>query len=240
MYRSSCVLILAATVLLACLPSRSQNIPGSPSSSTVQADSRQRPLDPAPEFHERNPRYILRTSDSFDISFTFSPEFNQTVVVEPDGFVTFRGAGSAHVAGETLPELTETIKKAYIGILHDPSVTVALKDFEHPYFIAAGQVAKPGKYDLRGNISLTEAVNVAGGFTESSKHSQVLLFRHVGDDKVEARIFDVKKMLASRDLAEDPQLQPGDMLFVPQNAISKIRKYLPTSSMGLYANPLAP
>jgi polysaccharide export outer membrane protein len=235
MLRMSYVLTLVAWATLMCLPAPAQNTAGDLPSSPAKADAPERP-----EFHQRNPRYILRTSDSFDVTFTFSPEFNQTVVVEPDGYVTFRGAGSVHVAGQTLPELTETIKKAYTGILHDPLITVALKDFERPYFIAAGQVAKPGKYDLRSDISLTEAVNIAGGFTESSKHSQVLLFRHVGDNKVEAQIFDVKKMLASRNLQEDPHLMPGDMLFVPQNYISKIRKFLPTSSMGLYANPLTP
>ena len=235
MLRMSYVLTLVAMATLMCVPASAQNTAGDLLPSPAKADAPERP-----EFHQRNPRYILRTSDSFDVTFTFSPEFNQTVVVEPDGYVTFRGAGSVHVAGQTLPELTETIKKAYTGILHDPLITVALKDFERPYFIAAGQVAKPGKYDLRSDISLTEAVNIAGGFTESSKHSQVLLFRHVGDNKVEAQIFDVKKMLASRNLQEDPHLMPGDMLFVPQNYISKIRKFLPTSSMGLYANPLTP
>jgi len=229
---------LVVSTALVCLPSHAQNSNLSPTSA--MADSPRLAADSHPEFHERNPRYILRTSDSFDVTFTFSPEFNQSLVVEPDGFVTFRGAGSVHVAGLTIPQLTEAIKKAYAGILHDPLVSVVLKDFEKPYFIAAGQVAKPGKYELRSDLSLTEAVNIAGGFTEASKHSQVLLFRRVGDNKVEAQVFDIKKMLASRNLQEDPHLLPGDMLFVPQNTISKIRKYLPTSSMGLYANPLTP
>jgi polysaccharide export outer membrane protein len=229
---------LVTSAVLVCLPSHAQNIPGGSSSTTAMADSSRQLVDSHPEFHERNPRYILRTSDSFDVTFTFSPEFNQTLVIEPDGYVTFRGAGSVHVAGLTIPQLMDTIKKAYAGTLHDPLVSVVLKDYEKPYFIAAGQVAKPGKYDLRSDLSLTEAVHIAGGFTESSKHSQVLLFRRVGDNKVEAQVFDLKKMLASRNLQEDPHLLPGDMLFVPQNSISKIRKYLPTSSMGLYANPL--
>jgi len=227
-------------VVLVCLPTHAQNNLDSSSSTTAMADSPRQPADSHPEFHERNPRYALRTSDSFDVNFTLSPEFNQSLVIEPDGYVTFRGAGSVHVAGMTIPQLTDAIKKAYTGILHDPVVSVVLKDFERPYFIAAGQVAKPGKYDLRSDLSLTEAVNIAGGFTESSKHSQVLLFRRVSDNKVQAQVFDIKKMLASRNLEEDPHLLPGDMLYVPQNAISKIRKYLPTSSMGLYANPLTP
>jgi polysaccharide export outer membrane protein len=181
----------------------------------------------------------LRKGDSFDVDFAFSPELNQTVVVQPDGYVTLRSAGSLHVEGQTVPQLTGTIKKAYAGILHDPVVTVALKDFEKPYFVAAGQVGKPGKYELRSDTTLVEAVNIAGGFTDASKHSQVLLFRRVSNEMVEARVFDVKKMLASHNLQEDPHLLPGDMLFVPQNSISKIRRYLPTSSVGIYANPIA-
>jgi polysaccharide export outer membrane protein len=191
-------------------------------------------------FEQRNPRYVLRNGDSFEVAFRFSPEFNETVTIEPDGYITLQQIGSLHVIGQTLPELTETIKKAYTGILNDPTVTITLKEFEKPYFIAAGQVAKPGKYELRTDLSLVEAVNVAGGFLETSKHSQVVLFRRVSNDRVETHVFDVKKMLVSKNLEEDPQLLPGDMVYVPQNVISKIRKYLPTSSLGLYASPLTP
>jgi protein involved in polysaccharide export with SLBB domain len=44
-------------------------------------------------------------------------------------------------------------------------------------------------------------------------------------------------MLASRNLEEDFELQPGDLLFVPQNRISKIRKYLPVSSLSTFFTP---
>jgi polysaccharide export outer membrane protein len=65
----------------------------------------------------------------------------------------------------------------------------------------------------------------------------VLLFRRASDQWTEARIINVKKMLNSGDLQEDPELKPGDMLFVPKNALSKIKPFLPTSSLGIYANP---
>jgi polysaccharide export outer membrane protein len=239
MLRQIFIFTLVVTTL-ACTLSRAQNIPAHPSSNALDADRPEGSIDRDPGFQERNPRYVLRSGDSFDVDFTFSPEFDQTVIVGPDGYVTFRGAGSRHVAGQTLPQVTETIKQAYSGILSEPAITVLLKDFEKPYFIAAGQVAKPGKYELRSDLSLVEAVNIAGGFTDSSKHSQVLLFRRMTRDMVETRVFDVKKMLASRNLKEDPYLLPGDMLFVPQNSISKIRRYLPTSSLGLYTNPMIP
>ena len=100
--------------------------------------------------------------------------------------------------GLTLDEFREAVRRAYAGYLHDPQVAVALKDFEHPYFVAGGEVGKPGKYELRGNTTIMEAVEIAGGFTHEAKHSQVLLFRRVNDDLVEARVFNLKKMLKER------------------------------------------
>jgi polysaccharide export outer membrane protein len=111
---------------------------------------------------------------------------------------------------------------------------VVLKDFEKPYFVADGQLAKPGKYELRGEVTLTQAVAIAGGFTESAKHSNVLLFRRVSDQWLEAKVINVKKMQKSGNLAEDPVLHPGDMLFVPKNALSKFQRYIPTASLGTY------
>ena len=137
--------------------------------------------DSTSTFNDRYPRYKLRPGDMFDVSFELSPEFNQTVSVQPDGFITLRGVGDVRVQGQTVPELTETLRKAYGQILHDPLISVTLKDFEKPYFIADGQIGHPGKYDLRGDTTLTEAIAIAGGFNDSAKHSQVLLFRRVSD-----------------------------------------------------------
>ena len=190
-----------------------------------------------PSFRTRNLRYKLESGDSFDVSFELSPEFNQTVIVQPDGFITLRGIGDVQVAGQTVPELTATLHNAYNRILHDPLISVTLKDFQKPYFIADGQVARPGKYDLRGDTTLTQAVAMAGGFLDTAKHSQVLLFRKAQEGWYSAKIFDVKEMEKRGDLHEDPELHPGDMLFVPKNRFSKIKPFLPSSSMGTYIRP---
>lgn len=187
--------------------------------------------------HERYPRYKLRKGDSFELDMEFSPEFNQTVVVQPDGYITLKGVGSIHVEGETVPELTETIKLAYSKTLHDPVIAISLKDFEKPYFVATGQVERPGKYDLRSDLTVTEAVAIAGGFTEKAKHSQVVLFRPSPLGGYEAKLINIKKLLNSRNLSEDLEVQPGDLVYVPQNAISKIRPFLPSSSMGAFLGP---
>lgn len=232
------IIALAALIVAITSPAAAQG-PATPdttataSSSSIVAAS----TNEAPGLKERAPRYQLRKGDSFDLDFALSPEFNQTVAVEPDGYVTLKGVGSIFVEGQTVPELTEAVKVAYAKILHDPVITVALKDFEKPYFIAAGQVAKPGKYDLRGPLTVTEAVAIAGGFNDSAKHSQVVLFRPTSNGMFETKLLNVKKLLASRNLSEDIYLQPGDMLYVPKSAFSKIRPFIPTANMGAYYNP---
>ena len=193
----------------------------------------------APTVHARDPRYVIRPSDTLELRFPITPDFNQTVTVQPDGYITLRDAGGLRAAGQTLPELTDSIKKAYSSILHNPVVSVDPKDFNKPSFIVAGQVGRPGKFDLRGDVTLTEAVAMAGGFTDAAKHSQVLLFRRVSDQWTEAKIINTKKMFSSHNLQEDPVLQPGDMLFVPKNALSKIKPFLPTTTAGAYYNPAA-
>lgn len=233
------VVLMSVFVFAACiseaqegrgLESSSSNLPASPASPANSAAA-----GTVPHLQSRDQRYRIWAGDSFDITFDLSPEFNQMgVTVQPDGFVSLRGVGDLKVEGQTVPELTNTLRTAYTKILNDPIMSVVLKDFEKPYFIADGQIGKPGKYDLRGQITLTEAIAVAGGFTDKARHSQVLLFRRVNDQWLEARILNVKKMEKSGNLSEDLFLHPGDMLFVPKNTYSKIEHYIPAASFGSY------
>jgi len=185
---------------------------------------------------ERRPLYRLSKSDVVEINFTFAPEFDQTVTVQPDGYIALKGLENLHAEGLTVPELREVVRKAYAATLHDPEVTAVLRDFNKPYFVAGGEVTHPGKYELRTDTTVVEAVATAGGFTPQAKHSQVVLFRRVSSGMFEAKLLNVKRMLNVHDLREDVHLQPGDMLYVPQNAISKIKQYLPVSDVGAHWN----
>jgi polysaccharide biosynthesis/export protein len=186
---------------------------------------------------ERRPLYKLQKSDVVEVSFTFAPEFNQTVSVQPDGYIFLRGAGALFVEGQTLPELSGAVRLAYARTLHDPEVNLSLKDFEKPYFLAGGEVSRPGKYELRSDITVAEAVAIAGGFNGQAKHSQVVLFRRLPNATVQARVLNLKQLLKTRRLDEDSRLISGDFLFVPQSTISKIRKYMPLASLSMYMNP---
>ena len=184
----------------------------------------------------RHPLYRLNCSDVVAITFTLSPEFDQTLRVQPDGYVSLKDAGQVFARGLTLDEFKAAIEKAYTGYLHDPQIAVSLQDFEHPYFVAGGEVGHPGKYELRSETSIIEAVQIAGGFTHEAKHSQVVLFRHVNGGLIEARVFNLKAMLKEKSLAEVPNLRPGDMVFVPQNYISKMDRFLTKPSLSMYVS----
>jgi len=182
----------------------------------------------------RRPLYRLNRSDVVALTFTLAPEFDQTLTIQPDGYVALKDAQPVLAQGLTLEEFRAAVRQAYTGYLHDPQVAVALKDFQHPYFVAGGEVGRPGKYELREDTTIMEAVEIAGGFTHVAKHSQVLLFRRVNDDVVEAHVFNLKEMLKSKNLSEAAELRPGDLVFVPQNALSKIEPFLSKPSFGMY------
>src|SRR5262245_11675302 len=108
-------------------------------------------------------RYQLRSGDTIDLTFVYVPEFNQTLTIQPDGYITLRAAGDIRASGLSVPELKKFVESKYSSIMKAPDVTVEIKDFEKPFFLAQGEVQKPGKYELRSDIKLSEAVAVAGG-----------------------------------------------------------------------------
>ena len=98
---ASCLML--ASVVSSGAQNASQPVPVSATSAAVdtKVDSRTEP-----QFQPRNPRYTIRSADVFEVNFELSPEFNQSVTVQPDGYITLKGVGDVHVAGETVPELT--------------------------------------------------------------------------------------------------------------------------------------
>jgi polysaccharide export outer membrane protein len=218
-------LLLCAAVLVPGEEKQSADVP-----QPVSASS--------PSLQQRFPRYTLRSGDSFDLGFEFSPEFNQTLVVQPDGFISLKEVGDAHVSGLTLPEVQQLVEKKYSGILKKPVVSITPKDLERSLFIALGQVARPGKYELRGPITVTEAIAIAGGLTpDRGKNSEVVLFRREGNIMGRGEVINVKKLLKHRDLQEDVYLHPGDLVYVPQNTWSKIHQVIPTPGVGMSIYP---
>ena len=229
----------ATTFLLAAglCSAAGQERPAAPINPAAQYNAAEAATDgtssAGPRLAQRYPRYLLRPSDVLQLTFPITPEFDQSVSIQPDGFASLRGLGDLHVAGKTLPEFSEELHDLYGKFLHDPIINIEMKDFEKPYFTAGGEFGRPGKYELRGDTTVAEAVAIAGGFTEKAKHSEVLLFRQVPGGWEAAKRLDVKQMIAKGDLGEDIHLRPGDLIYVPKSKFSKIKEIIPTPGMGI-------
>jgi polysaccharide export outer membrane protein len=232
------VLAFASELLALCLTittaGYSQTVPVTVASAQPADTSPSTP--DAPALQQRNPRYRVSRNDVLSLSFPLSPELNQKVTIQPDGYINLQNAGSLYVQGMTVPEVVQAIKDAYVNILHDPIIDVDLLDFQKAFFVVSGQVTKPGQYDLRADLTVSEAIAVSGGFLPTAK-TQVLLYHRVSAGWVEVKKLNLKDILHGKNVSEDVQMQPGDMVFVPEKFITNFKKYIPYTT-GLYLNPL--
>lgn len=189
-------------------------------------------------FADRESRYRVQPGDVIEFQFRFTPEFNQTVRVQPDGYIPLQDAGELKVGGLTVAEARDATIEAYREKLHDPVISVILKEFSMPHFIVGGEVGKPGRYDLKGHVMLSEAIQIAGGFNAGAHTSEVLLFRRVAEDWVETKKIDFKEALQNG-LQEDVALKPGDSIYVSRSKLGKVQKFMESSKLGLFFNPLS-
>jgi polysaccharide export outer membrane protein len=186
-------------------------------------------------FSARDPRYLLQPSDVLEIHYRYSPEFDQTVTVQPDGFVGLPLVGDMKLQGLTIDQAKAAILDKAGQRLKDPEITVVLKEFEKPYFTVGGEVGTPGRFEMRGPVTALQAIAMAGGFKSvSAKHSKVILYRRVGPDMAKAEILDLKAAMSPSSTEALANLRSGDMLIVPQNNISKVERMIKLSNVGAY------
>ena len=182
-------------------------------------------------------RYRLQPGDVLDVQFRYSPEFNQTITVQPDGYISLEVGGDIKVAGMTVEETRRAILKKAGERLQDPVATVILKEFQRPYFVVAGEVAQPGKIEMRERVTAIQAIMLAGGMKEGARSSQVVVFRRINSDTAEVKLLNLKSIKQTGDLENDLTLQAGDMVFVPRDKISKIERFMKLISVAAFMTP---
>jgi polysaccharide export outer membrane protein len=186
-------------------------------------------------FTERDPHYRLQPEDKIEVQYRYTSEYNTLASVQPDGYASMPLIGQVKLAGLTLEEAAAAIRQKAGERLNDPEVIVLLKEYVKPFFTVTGEVARPGRVELHGPVTLVEAIALSGGFKDSARRTQVLLLRKSAQDMAQVKVFDLRKLMSPEGILEDVTIQPGDMLVVPRNAISKIEPYVRLSEAGLYA-----
>jgi polysaccharide export outer membrane protein len=214
------LLLVTAIVFLAAATATFAQQEGAPRLTTVTED-----------------RYRLQPGDVFEVQFRYSPEFNQSVTVQPDGYVSLEVGGELKVAGLTIEQARQAILKRAGARLQDPVATIVLKEFQKPYFVIAGEVNLPGKIEMRERVTALQAIMLAGGMKEAARSSQIVVFRAINTDTAEVKLLNLKNIRRTSDLENDLTLQPGDMVFVPRDKISKIERFMMLASVAAFMAP---
>lgn len=192
----------------------------------------------AQQLVDRSPEYRLQRSDVVEIKYRYTPEFDQTVSIGPDGRVSIANFGTLYAKDLTLKEFENKVVALASAHLVQPDVLVVLKEFEKPHVFVEGEVNLPGRIELRSDTSALDAIALAGGFKSSSKSSSVLLLHHVDGQHSETRVLDLKSLVSKHKLEEATLLQPGDVIYVPQNRLSKAERLAHLGQFGAIYSPV--
>lgn len=181
----------------------------------------------SPQLQQRD-RYHLHTGDTLLLQYRLSPELNQTVTIGPDGYVDLNVAGAVKLAGLTLTQAHDLIVQQDSARLNAPELNIELKDFQRLYVVVAGQVVNPTRIEMREDMTALQAVMLAGGFRDSARESRVVLFRRLNSksDLAEVRVLNLHNIHKTGQLERDIALQPGDVLYVPENAATQFGKIM--------------
>ena len=160
--------------------------------------------------------YIVGVDDVMDISVLQPEKLLTTVVVSPDGAITFPYIGAVTVKGQTLSQVQKTIQDRLAdGYMKFPVVSVSLKESRSRKFFVYGEVMKPGTYYINENVTVLRAITMAGGFTRFGS-SKVKILRPKKDkpgyDTIQVNI----KAIMDGKASEDKILQPEDIIVVTQ------------------------
>ncbi len=173
--------------------------------------------------------YRIQQGDKLSVKFFNNPDLNEpSVTVRPDGFITLQLINDVKAEGLTAPELKKALEKAYDETLLEPIITVSLIDFVAPHIFVAGQINKPGRYELRDARTLMQAIFLAGGFTRDANRKMVIHARPDGRGDWVIRSADVMAMIDPKGRKPDIDLRSGDYLYVPESRIAKFNRAVET------------
>ena len=157
--------------------------------------------------------YLIGSEDVIEVMVWKEPDFSRQVVVRPDGKISLPVVGDVQAAGLTPDTLARKLAGAISEYVKTPKVSVIVLQINSRKVYVMGKVASPGAFPLQGEMTVLEAISLAGGFAEWAKKSSVVILRKTakGDARIEIDLNDVIKGKEEHDI----RLQPGDRIVVP-------------------------
>ncbi|MFZ6640326.1 polysaccharide biosynthesis/export family protein [Undibacterium sp. TC4M20W] len=164
---------------------------------------------------------VIGEGDQLLITVFGQPDLTADVTIGESGVITLPLVGTVEVKGRTATEIAATFaKKLEQGqYIKNPRVSIKVIQQLSRTFSVLGEVLRPGRYPLTGQISILEALSLAGGVSQKAEKSLRILRREPGKPASELQEYaSVKLELDATKLAPElaQKIQPNDVLFVPQ------------------------
>jgi polysaccharide export outer membrane protein len=157
--------------------------------------------------------YHIGLDDQLMISVWREPELSLSVVVRPDGMITFPLLSDLHVVGLKPSELQQMLVEKLKPFLTEPQVTVIVQGIHSRKVFLVGNVGKQGAYNLEGGETVLQLLAACGGVGPFAKADSIYVLRT--ENKKQVRIpFQYKKAIKGQ-AKDDIVLQPGDVVVVP-------------------------
>jgi polysaccharide biosynthesis/export protein len=168
--------------------------------------------------------YVIGAQDVLMISVYDQEDLNGKFTVDADGTFTFPLIGRVKAGGLTLRGLEAEMKRLLMdGFFKNPQVSVGVEQYKSQRVFIVGEVRNPGPYALTGNMSLIEAIALAGSALPTASGEALVVRSANGGtaptlptgDKSDVETVDLKS-LQSGALDQNVALRDGDTIFIPR------------------------
>jgi len=154
--------------------------------------------------------YRIGVDDVLAVSVWDNKDLDQVVFVRPDGRISLPLVGEVRAAGLTVAELTQTLNDAYQKTVKGAQVTVSVREIRSRPIFFVGGVARPGPMQLTQDLTLLQAISLAGGLLPTADLESAFVVR--GNVRIPV---DFVRLIQKADLSQNLRLQPGDTVVVP-------------------------
>jgi polysaccharide export outer membrane protein len=161
-----------------------------------------------------DPNYSIAPEDVLTIDVWKEPEISRTVPVRRDGKISLPLLNDLQAAGLTPTQLgSEIVERLRATIVH-PQVTVIVAQMSSQRIYVLGQVNRGGAYPLVPDMTVMQALSIAGGFTPYANVKKIHVMRK-GKGADTTFTVNYKEVTSGRKTEQNIQLKPGDTIVVP-------------------------
>jgi polysaccharide export outer membrane protein len=158
--------------------------------------------------------YVIGPGDKLSIDVWREPDLSKQVSVRLDGKISLPLIEDVVAGGLTCAELRTQLTEKYGQYVDSPVVSVTVLESHSKNIYVLGKVTRSGEYPLQKNMTVVQAISLAGGLTEWADTSDIRLIRKIKGERKTFRI-DYDAIVSGKDLSQDVQLEPDDTIFVP-------------------------